>query len=118
MGLPQHPMDQAHKRARKHQCAFGLGPRMRPRAILRGGDGLPVSSRDFGPKPVRVLIIRWSQVRVLVGPPFVTCWRGLTYPGGPETSFPDQRSFNPIVKILEPPQTPLFRGISITLLNG
>ena len=52
MGLPQHPMDQAHKRARKHHWAIGLGPRMRPRAILRGGNEFPVSSRDFEQKPV------------------------------------------------------------------
>ena len=58
MGLPQHPMDQAHKRARKHHWAIGLGPRMRPRAILRGGNEFPVSSRDFGAKPVPGLIIR------------------------------------------------------------
>ena len=68
MGLPQHPMDQAHKRAREHHWAIGLGPRMPPRAILRGGNELPVSSRDFERKPVRGLIIRWSQVRVLLGP--------------------------------------------------
>ena len=52
MRLPQHPMDHAHKRARKHHWAVGLGPWMLPRAILRGCDGHPVSSRGVGKNPV------------------------------------------------------------------
>ena len=52
MRLSQHPMDQAHKRARQHHWVAGLRPRMLPRAILRGRHRLSVSSTGVGQKPV------------------------------------------------------------------